>query len=59
MNEYGLLIDGAWRPAQGGRTLEVINPASGRVQATAALEAARANPRLTAVIHNQALKRTS
>jgi len=36
MNEYGLLIDGVWRPAEGGRTLDVVNPATGVRQATAA-----------------------
>lgn len=36
MNEYGLLIGGIWRPAHGGRTLDVVNPATGAVQATAA-----------------------
>ena len=27
----GLLIDGRWRPAEGGATLEVHDPATGRV----------------------------
>lgn len=31
---FRLLIDGAWADAQGGRTLDVVNPADGRVIAT-------------------------
>ncbi|SMH62743.1 aldehyde dehydrogenase family protein [Azospirillum agricola] len=33
---YDCFIDGAWRPAQSGRTLEVLDPADGAVLATIA-----------------------
>lgn len=36
MNRYHLLIDGHWVDASDGATLEVVNPATGEVQATAA-----------------------
>lgn len=36
MNNYGLLIDNKWGASEDGRTLEILNPATGTVQATAA-----------------------
>ncbi|MER7156122.1 aldehyde dehydrogenase family protein, partial [Streptomyces lydicus] len=29
-----MYIDGSWRPAEGGSTIEVVDPADGRVIAT-------------------------
>jgi aldehyde dehydrogenase (NAD+) len=36
MREFGLFVDGAWRPASGGATYESVNPATGEVWALAA-----------------------
>lgn len=37
MNQYRLLIDNEWVPAHDGRVLDILNPATGAVHATAAL----------------------
>jgi len=36
MREFGLFVDGGWRPASGGATYESINPATGEAWALAA-----------------------
>ena len=44
-NEYGLLIGGEWVAAEGGKTSETRNPATGEVLARVAAASRRRGPR--------------